>query len=75
MIRYVCKYCGQHLGEIDSKTVSNEQLGIHSLTPMELKSIITYESNGDMIANVICEYCQEALEKNPELSLSPNPLQ
>ncbi|OEG00294.1 hypothetical protein BHF71_05160 [Vulcanibacillus modesticaldus] len=75
MLRYVCKYCGQNLGRIDLNQVDEVRLGLQSLTPLELKSIITFELNGDMTANIICEYCQEALEKNPELSLISNPLQ
>ncbi len=75
MIKYVCKHCGQYLGEINPENVSEEQLGLHTLTPRERKSIITYDINGDLIAKVVCEYCQEALEKNPELNLISNPLQ
>lgn len=75
MIKYVCKYCGQELGEFNDTVSNEEQLGFHSLTPIERESIITYMSNGDVVAKIICDYCQEALERNPELSLIPNPLQ
>lgn len=75
MIKYICKYCGQELGEFSETQVDQSQLGFQSLTPLELQSIITYRSNGDIVANIICDYCQEALEKNPELILIPNPLQ
>lgn len=75
MIKYVCKYCGQELGEFNENQVNQYQLGFQSLTPVERQSIITYMSNGDIVANIICDYCQEALEKNPELILIPNPLQ
>ena len=75
MIRYTCRYCGQQLGEFSEHNVSEKQLGLDALTQEERRDIITYMSNGDKIANVICEYCQEALEKSPELSLISNPLQ
>lgn len=75
MLKYVCRYCGQELGNVDVDEIGEERLGLNSLTPLELKSIITYEQNGDMIAKIICEHCEETLEKNPELSLIPNPLQ
>lgn len=75
MIKYICKYCGEHLGAIDDTAITREQLGLDSLTLDERQSIITYESNGDIVAKIICEYCQEAIEKTPELSLISNPLQ
>lgn len=75
MIKYVCKFCGQELGEFDESQVNQSQLGFQSLTPLEQQSIINYMSNGDIVANIICDYCEEALEKNPELILIPNPLQ
>lgn len=75
MIKYTCRYCGQQIGEINEQQMDIEQLGLHSLTPSEQKNIITYKSNGDIIAKVICEYCQETLEENPELLLISNPLQ
>lgn len=75
MIKYVCKHCGHHLGSIDQMVVSEDRLGFESLTPQERESIISYEANGDVVANVVCEYCQEALETNPELMLLSNLLQ
>jgi hypothetical protein len=50
-------------------------LGFHFLTPEERKDIISYNYNGDVTVHVICDYCKEALEAHPELSLGPNPLQ
>lgn len=75
MIKYKCKHCGDSLGEVNRVHVDEGQLGLHFLTASERESIITYESNGTMVANVVCEYCQQAIENNPELSLIPNPLQ
>jgi len=75
MLKYVCKHCGQLLGAFDTAHLTEEKLGLHTLTSSERESIITYESNGDMVIKVVCEYCQEALEKNPELNLISNPLQ
>ena len=75
MIKYVCKFCGQHLGELEYTEETEKGLGLLSLTPTERRDIITYMPNGDIVANIICEYCQETLEKNPELTLISNPLQ
>lgn len=75
MIKYVCKHCGHHMGDVDEKNINEQRLGLHLLTQLERESIITYDMNGDLRANVVCEYCQEAIERNPELSLVSNPLQ
>ncbi|MBO8172679.1 MAG: anti-sigma-F factor Fin family protein [Bacillaceae bacterium] len=71
-VKYVCRYCGKEIGSIHDNHITEYQLGFHFLTPEERKHIISYTSDGDIVARVICEYCQEALERNPELS---NPLQ
>ncbi|MGN7309320.1 anti-sigma-F factor Fin, partial [Bacillus subtilis] len=37
--------------------------------------IIAYNSGGDITVRITCDYCKEALEFNPELSLLASPLQ
>lgn len=75
MIKYICKFCGQYIGEVNHRDFYDYNLGFDFLTISEMENIITYELNGDMLVKIICEYCQEALEKNPELFLISNPLQ
>jgi hypothetical protein len=74
-VKYVCRHCRATLGEFESAMVSEFQLGLHSLTPAERKDIITYGPSGDITVKVVCDYCSEALQSNPELVLAPNPLQ
>lgn len=74
-VNYVCRHCRTQLGTIDSQTVSEFQLGFHSLTPGERRDIISYSQNGDVTVKVVCDYCREALEANPELALVGSPLQ
>jgi hypothetical protein len=74
-VKYVCRHCRAPQGEIRSEAVSELQLGFHFLTPEERRDIITYDSNGDITVKVVCEYCNEALQSHPELTLAPNPLQ
>jgi DNA-directed RNA polymerase subunit RPC12/RpoP len=71
-IKYVCQYCKTTIGQIDSADVSEMKLGLHFLTPEERQHIISYEANGDIVANIACEYCSEAINRHPELV---NPLQ
>jgi len=74
-IKYVCRHCRTLIGELDRPHMSEELLGFHFLTPEERQSIISYNLNGEMTVNVVCDYCKEALEHNPELSLLASPLQ
>ncbi|WP_274365792.1 anti-sigma-F factor Fin family protein [Paenibacillus thermotolerans] len=74
-VKYVCRYCRTSIGEIHSDAVNEFQLGFHFLTPAERRDIITYDSSGDVTVKVVCDYCSEAIQSNPELALSPSPLQ
>lgn len=74
-INYVCRHCRTFIGRIDAPHVSELQLGFHSLTPDERRDIIAYDSSGETTVRVTCDYCREALNNNPELSLLTNPLQ
>jgi hypothetical protein len=74
-VNYICRHCKSAIGSIDSTSVSEFQLGFHFLTPEERSDIIAYNPNGDVTVKVICDYCREAIETNPELSLVTSPLQ
>jgi len=74
-VNYICRHCRTSVGSIDSSSVTEQQLGFHFLTPEERSDIIAYNPNGDVVVNVVCDYCREAIEANPELVLQSNPLQ
>ncbi|CQR51120.1 anti-sigma-F factor Fin family protein [Paenibacillus sonchi] len=74
-INYVCRHCRTFLGSIQRSDVTEMQLGLHSLTPAERRDIIAYDSDGEITVKVTCDYCKEALDNNPELSLLASPLQ
>jgi hypothetical protein len=74
-IKYICRHCHTKIGELDERQASESLLGFHFLTPEERQSIISYDLNGDTTVKVVCEYCKEALDANPELSLLGSPLQ
>jgi hypothetical protein len=74
-VKYICRHCLTFVGEINTGAVSEQQLGFHFLTPEERRDIISYNMDGDVTVKVICDYCKEALEANPELSLLVSPLQ
>lgn len=64
-IIYQCRHCKREIGQLDDRSVEAQQLGFPVLTNEERMDMIAYEHNGDMRVNVICEDCQEALERNP----------
>ena len=72
---YVCRHCHTKQGEIEREGITEFQLGFHFLTPEERRDIIAYNDNGDITVKIVCDYCQNALEHHPELSLLTNPLQ
>lgn len=74
-VNYICRHCRTPMGTIDEKDISEVKLGFHFLTPEERSDIIAYNLNGDVTVKVVCDYCREALEANPELLLVVNPLQ
>lgn len=74
-VNYICKYCRLNMGRIENESISEHRLGFHSLTVDERKDIITYNLNGDVEVHLVCDYCNEALNSNPELNLVNNPLQ
>jgi hypothetical protein len=74
-VKYICRHCHTFIGEIPGDAVSEQQLGFHFLTPDERRDIISYNMDGDVTVRMVCDYCREALEANPELSLLGSPLQ
>jgi hypothetical protein len=74
-VKYICRHCLTFMGEINNGAISEHQLGFHFLTPEERRDIISYNIDGDVTVKVVCDYCREALEANPELSLVVSPLQ
>ncbi|MNP29555.1 hypothetical protein D3C76_1225870 [compost metagenome] len=74
-VRYVCPHCGTEVGRLSGGSLTEAQLGFHSLTLEERSDIITYSPNGDVTVKVTCDYCKQALEAHPELMLVANPLQ
>lgn len=74
-VNYICRHCKTFVGRIDSPYISEAQLGFDALTPSERRDIIAYDSNGEITVRVVCDYCREAMEMNPELALLGSPLQ
>ena len=64
-IIYSCKHCGNVVGQLDQQVIDTEVLGWNELTAEDRKEMIQYQNNGDISIRIICEDCQESLEKNP----------
>jgi len=66
-IHYFCRHCGTNMGTIDTQSIHAENLGLNTLTNEERQDMVSYESNGNIHIKSICEDCQDALTRNPEL--------
>jgi len=66
-LHYHCRHCGVKVGSIDNISVTSEQLGFDHLNNEERQEMITYQQNGDIHIKIICEDCQDALNRNPDL--------
>lgn len=53
------------MGKVD-QFIDEERLGFHLLSPQERESIISQQENGDTQVNVVCEHCQEVIDRHPE---------
>lgn len=66
-LHYHCRHCSVKVGSIDNISVSSQQLGFDLLSNDERQEMITYQQNGDIEIKTICEDCQDALNRNPDL--------
>lgn len=69
-IHYSCRYCGHYLGKVD-QPVDEERLGFNVLSPNERASVISRAEDGDTYVQVVCEHCQEVIDRDPEAILNP----
>ncbi|AST93984.1 anti-sigma-F factor Fin [Sutcliffiella cohnii] len=65
-IHYHCRHCQCGVGSIENASVFSEALGFHHLSDDERQEMISYQQNGDIHVQTICEDCQEALNRNPD---------
>ena len=66
-IFYRCRHCGTQVGHIKDSIFHTDQLGFNMLDSSERAELIEYNNNGHINVSTICEDCQEALERNPDL--------
>lgn len=73
-VQYTCRSCRHVLAEFATMT-PELQNSLDLLTPEERMQMITEDEFGNVTVHVLCDYCQEAIMHNPELSLLTSPLQ
>lgn len=64
-IVYTCRHCGNEIGKLEQKVMDTSILGFDQLTAKEKEEMITYEKNGDVQIQSICENCEETLGNHP----------
>ncbi|WP_096203247.1 anti-sigma-F factor Fin family protein [Bacillus sp. FJAT-45350] len=65
-INYHCRHCGLEMGTLEATGLSSDSLGFHHLDEQERQEMIRYDNEGNVHVNVICEDCEEALNRNPD---------
>lgn len=65
-ITYRCRYCGTQIGQLRQGIFHWHDLGFDQLSAAERHDMLSYDENGDVRVEAVCEDCQEALERNPE---------
>lgn len=67
IIRYICEYCEDPIGELEMDVVDEERLGFHCLTEEERKDIIKInEETNSMIVTSLCDKCIQMLGLDEE---------
>lgn len=74
-IYYYCRHCQVQVGSLEQTILSTSELGFDHLTQEERQEMISYDGSGNVYVKVICEDCQEALERNPEFHQIDNFIQ
>jgi hypothetical protein len=64
-IYYNCRHCSANIGVLKEQNFRTDQLGFHALTSEERLEMIHMDHSGNTVVKIICEDCQEALERNP----------
>ncbi|MBO8157669.1 MAG: anti-sigma-F factor Fin family protein [Bacillaceae bacterium] len=64
-IIYRCHHCHRLVGRLEQPYLEEEQLGLDQLTFEERRELIKHTDNGDIEIKTICEFCQDALDRNP----------
>ncbi|MDU5144777.1 MAG: anti-sigma-F factor Fin [Paenibacillus dendritiformis] len=74
-VNYVCKHCHTLIGRVEGSGIDETRLGFHLLTEAERHEYIKVHTNGDVTVRMTCDFCTEAIQMHPELSLLSSPLQ
>ena len=65
-IHYKCRHCQKKVGQLKEQQLSSDSLGFADLSSEDRAEMLSYEANGDIHVNVICEDCHETLIRNPD---------
>ncbi len=79
-IEYWCGHCKHLVGQVNCPEWTLEQAerfcGLHTLSPVEHSEWVAYDkNNGVLSVQTVCDYCQSAIERNPELLVEGKLLQ
>ncbi|KMK74489.1 anti-sigma-F factor Fin family protein [Alkalihalobacillus pseudalcaliphilus] len=64
-IVYQCSHCCLVVGRIEQQSINSSELGFDRLNTEEREAAISYQNNGDIHVQAICDDCYDALALNP----------
>ncbi|MCZ2260574.1 anti-sigma-F factor Fin [Sporosarcina sp. G11-34] len=65
-VRYKCRHCKTEVGSLPFESVKDTILLLQKLDEKEEEHFLTYEKDGAMAVQCICEQCQQSLQKFPD---------
>ena len=79
-IEYLCRHCHHLVGEINrpnwTQADAEKYCGLQVLSPVERSEWVAYDENyGVLTVQTVCDHCQNAIERHPELLVEGKLLQ
>lgn len=66
VIYYGCRHCGKELGVLNHTEIDISLRFLKLLEERDMAEMIVSEKDGYFRLEVICEYCQQALDAHPD---------
>ncbi|WP_080871813.1 anti-sigma-F factor Fin [Oceanobacillus timonensis] len=66
VIYYGCRHCGNDLGVLHDTEMDVSMRFFDLLKEQDMAEMLTSEKDGSFRLEVICEYCQQALDAHPD---------
>ncbi|MFD1066918.1 anti-sigma-F factor Fin [Oceanobacillus locisalsi] len=66
VINYGCRHCGKEIGMLNDTEMDVSLRFLDLLKEQDMAEMLTPAQDGSFRLEVICEYCQQALDTHPD---------